>query len=151
MDANQRTAVNGAARLVGDVMYDEALKSIGGPLIAKRKWGTFVKKANATRNPEAIVAYRGPVHWWESGTSAHLIVSRKVGGSRKSRGAMSPGPGMFKGKRGAVSTPAGPRAYARHLGQRPEPFFARAADRAGPVAHKEIRTQLVENPLRQIF
>ena len=91
-------------------MYDEAMKSIGGPLIAKRKWGTFVKKANATRNPEAIVAYRGPVHWWESGTSAHLIVSRKLGGSRKSRGAMSPGPGMFKGKRGAVSTPAGPHA-----------------------------------------
>lgn len=130
-------------------MYDEAMRSIGGPLLAKRKWGTYVRKATSNQNPQAMVAYRGRVHWFESGTSAHYIVSKKAGGTRKSR--QNVGPGMFRRGRGAVTTPAGYRAYARHPGQRAEPFFDKAKDRAAPVARDEVRSSLLEKPLRSIF
>lgn len=153
LDNNQRNSVNSAARLVGDVMYQEGSKSIGGNLIAGRKWGTYVKPAKSNTRPEALAAYKGPVHWFDRGTKAHLIVSRKAGGTRKSRGALSPGPGMFKGRRGrgAVTTPAGYRAYARHPGTNARPFWSKAKTRAQPVAVAEMRTGMVERPLKRIF
>ena len=61
-----KIAVNKAAVKVDRVFFDEANKSIGGTMIAGRKWGTTVKPAKSNSNPQAVVKYRGKVHLFES-------------------------------------------------------------------------------------
>jgi hypothetical protein len=153
VETNQRDAVNAAARATSDVMYREAMRSIGGPNLVGRKWGTMVRKATSTARPEAIVQYRGPVHWMESGTKPHTIVSRKVGSNRSRRATWPTGSGMFSEarRRGAVVVGGQPRAYARSRGSRARPFWDRAKTASAPVASQVMRRALVEQPIRSIF
>jgi hypothetical protein len=147
-----RTAVNNAAEVAADVMFREAQASIRGPKLAEAKWGTRVKKATSTRNPQAVVGYRGPVHWFERGTGPHTIVSRKVGGSKSSRGDFDLGEGMFDGRqRGAVKTPMGVRSYANPSGMKARPFFQRGVTKAAPLVVKEIAESQLAEPLRRVF
>ncbi len=136
-----KIAVNKAAVKVDRVFFDEANKSIGGTMIAGRKWGTTVKPAKSNTNPQAVVKYRGKVHLIESPTKPHTIISRKYGGSKATRGAVTPGPGMFAGRRrGAVTVGGRPFAYARHPGTKGRPFFGRVKAKAPDVAVRELKT-----------
>jgi hypothetical protein len=152
VDTAQRAAVNQGAEVVSDVLFREAMRSIGGTQLAGAKWGTRVQKATAVRNPTALISYKGPVHWFERGTGPHTIVSRKVGGSKHSRGDFDLGEGMFDGRaRGAIRTPRGIRAYANPRGMKARPFFDRAKNQSREPAAREIRRALIERPLRSIF
>ncbi len=141
-----KVAVNRAAGKVDRVFFMEANKSIGGTQLAGRKWGTTVKTAKSNVNAQALVKYRGPVHWFESGTKRHTIVSRKFGGSKASRGSVDipgrPWVGMYAGtrRRGAIRTPQGMRAYAEVAGMKPRPFFGRVKAKAPDIAVRELKT-----------
>ena len=140
------------------------------PKASGARWGARFKEGKSQgRYPYALVSYVGPVHWFEQGTKKHNIVSRKVGGSKASRAAMNVGPGMFsqsvvtftrtsgRGKlgpgirrtaikgRGVVRTPMGMRAYVRHPGQRPRPFFARVKAQSSVAATRVVASGVRRN------
>lgn len=142
-------SVNRGAEAASDVMYAEAARSIGGTKLAGRKWGTFTRKATSNLNPQAMVAYRGPVHWFESGTKPHTIISKKYGSTRRRRSELAPGLGMFKGrKRGALRFGGRFSSYSRHPGMRARPFFNRAVRGAVPVTTRVVKRSLVDEPLK---
>lgn len=155
-EINGRSArsVNASARVVEDVFYREAAKSIGGPKIAGKPWRTKSRPAKSATNPQALVFYQGPVHWFDKGTRPHTIVTKKLGGSRESRGAVEipgrPWRGMFAGarRRGAIRTPMGFRAYARHPGMKARPFWRRTKDASRGVARDAYRRHGVTDALR---
>jgi hypothetical protein len=104
-----------------------------------------------SQNPTSLLKATGVAHWWERGTQPHTLISRKYGGSRKSRGAIEPRPGMWQGKRrrGAIRTPMGPRAHARHPGQRATPFWADTVNdtkkAAGPIMRADTQSKLIRS------
>lgn len=135
--------------------------------LAGRPWsvGFNVKGAN---RPTALVSYRGPVHWIESGTKPHVIGARLLGtrgsiaynagqqtASGSTRGSFGPfmeftnsrnGPRARKGKR-ALSWGVGPKAWAFHPGTRARPFWKRAKTAVAQQAPHEMQRQL----RRQLF
>lgn len=94
-----------------------------------------------THNPTSLLRVRGPAHWWEGGTGPHTVVSKKAGRSRRARGQLEPGPGMFAGtkRRGAVRTPRGVRAYARHPGMRARPFWQVSKRQVGVASGRILK------------
>ena len=59
------------------VTKDEFLKGpprVGLPRNASLSWGAGFE-IKGSRNPAALVSYRGPVHWWESGTGPHIVTA----------------------------------------------------------------------------
>lgn len=159
IDSASETARLSAARKVEDVFYREAMKSIRGPSLVGKRWGTYSKPAKGDPN-SSEVGYKGPVHWFEGGTGKHgpfgddyTIVSKAVGRTRKARADWPVGPGMFKGakRRGVIGIGGQKRPYARHPGMRARPFFDRAKAAARPVAARELRVKAIEEPLRQLF
>ena len=100
-----------------------------------------------TQNASAIVRYTGPAHILNNPTRSHGIVSRKSGGSRRSRSGRESGVGT----RGAILVNGQPKAYARHPGTRGLGFFQRAKPVAAKIAPHEYRKAGIQEPLRRIF
>lgn len=103
----------------------------------------------------ALVAYRGPVHWWQGGTLGHQVTPRGRGG----RSSQYSG-GRFRGTRSgrsraggarALRTPDGPRARAYPRGMRARPFFRDAKKRASQVAPQVAQELLHKNIRRAGF
>lgn len=164
----KRTTLTDMALVAKDEM-NEGVKRVGlTPGRKLRNAGNFRGASfdlKGTQNPVALMRYRTAFpSWFEYGTKTHAIVTRKVGGPKRSRGQMPTGPGMFGGRRtyitgagrqrtsnvrgaGAVRTPQGMRAYARHPGMKPRPFWQgtkRRAMKAVPeVARQGLRRNIV--------
>jgi hypothetical protein len=100
-----------------------------------------------TQNASAIVRYTGPAHILNNPTRSHGIVSRKSGGSRRSRSRRESGVGT----RGAILVNGQPKAYARHPGTRGLGFFQRAKATSVKVVPHEYRKAGIQEPLRRIF
>lgn len=146
-----RPAVNKAGEALSDVFYAEAFKSIRGPNLAGVKWGSKVKRATSAHNPTALVHYVGPVHWFEGGTKEHQISSKKLGGSRKSRGQATYRDAVTGGllELAAVSYGGKVRWAVTHPGMRPRPFFARVKRDGPKVATDVYASEGVTKPIRR--
>lgn len=146
-----RPAVNKAAVALEDVFYREAMVSIRGPKLAGVKWGTISKKAQSVSNPTALVAYRGPVHWFESGTKAHTIMTSKAGGTKKSRGQMdykkAVGSGLLE--LSGISYGGKVRWATTHPGMTARPFFGRVKREGPKVATRVYKQEGLIDPIRR--
>ena len=100
-----------------------------------------------SQNVTALVRYTGPAHLLNNPTRGHGIVSRKSGGSRRTRSRRESGVGT----RGAILVDGRPKAYARHPGTSGLGFFQRAKPVAAKVAPHEYRKAGVTEPMRRIF
>lgn len=148
MQEGRRTSVMDAALVAKDT-FNDGLRHVGvHPGTGRLRIGAAFN-IKGTSNPTALVSYKGPAHWFEYGTKDHVVVSKKLGGSRQSRTQLVPGEGMFAAKstkrrgvrrRGAVMTPAGPRAYAKVRGMRRRPFWQNT---------KRLTAQRATNTLRE--
>lgn len=99
--------------------------------LAGAKWGAGFN-IKGTRNPTALVSYRGPVHWFQGGTRPHFITPKGFRGSRRSRGERAAGglgnrvsaAKVGRGANQAMRLPdGGIRRTVWHPGMRARPFF----------------------------
>jgi hypothetical protein len=100
-----------------------------------------------THDATALVRYTGPAHLLNNPSRPHGIVSRKSGGSRRSRSRRESGHGV----RGAILIGGQPKAYASHPGTRGLGFFQRAKPAAAKIAPATYRKAGVQEPLRRLF
>jgi hypothetical protein len=100
-----------------------------------------------THDASALVRYTGPAHLLNNPSRPHGIVSRKSGGSRRTRSRRDSGVGT----RGAILVDGSPKAYARHPGTRGLGFFQRAVPAAAKLAPSAYRKAGVQEPLRRLF
>ena len=149
------------------VTKDEFLKGpprVGLPRNASLSWGAGFE-IKGTSNPTALVSYRGPVHWWESGTGPHIVTPKGFRGSRRSRTARAAstplgartGNRLSQAKVGrgasqALRFPDGNvRRTAFHPGMRARPFFHRVKANAAPAATRTVQSGLRRNIARAGF
>lgn len=119
--------------------------------IAGAKWGVGFE----LKPKWALVSYRGPLHWAEWGTQAHVIGAKQLG-SRASirnaagfRTASGSTRGAFGGARGGkgkralvIPGAATPKAWAWHPGARARPFWDATRKRAQESGSDEYRRVL---------
>jgi len=152
VEQGKKQTITDAALVAKDIMNESVTRAGLPPGSSFRgKPGVFKGayfNVRGKTNPVALVGFRplGVAVLWDAGSKKHTIVSKKAGGTAKSRGAMTTGPGMFgqtsvsftrtagKGKagpgirrgsfktKGAIRTPMGIRSHVDHPGQRGRNF-----------------------------
>lgn len=142
MLAMKRSIVAGAPSHLRGVAKDTFATSFGGATGAKLSVRYDVKQFGD--KTVGLIKAVGPWQLIEYDTKGHLIVSKKLGGTRKRRTGLDSG--LFvraagkritttrSGTRGAVFTPQGFRAYARHPGTTGKRPWHRGIDRGTPAA-----------------
>ncbi len=136
-----------------------------GSTLAGRPWKGVGFEEKSDR--EVLVRARPPAHLFTNPTSPHLIVPKKIGGSRRSRvarfGAVASsrqgrsqlpmGPITAAGKMGvraAILPGTGPKAYARHPGTKGTGSFGKGVKASRkPAAEAYMKTRRKE--LASIF
>lgn len=133
-------AVRQAALAAKPVMIAGPVRSglpVGGsiPRHKKGKWGVSFDVKGTTR-ATAMLRYRGPVHWIESGTNPHPIIPKGYAkarrGARISKGLSGSALTMSSdllgkaGGKGArlLKTPYGPVPFVNHKGSKARPFWS---------------------------
>lgn len=119
----------------------------GPPRVGVRRGGSLRWSVNyktgavSGQKAQALVRYRGNLHWIEGGTKKHGIAPKAVRGTRKTRSSKA-----LSGKVGPI-TKAGPKALAYdgkvrrftvHPGARKKPFFDRVKRDTAAAVSKEM-------------
>lgn len=168
VDRGKSAAVTEVALVAKTIMVAEAGRSGLRPTtrLGGRPWS--VGFAPPKGKPQTIVSYRGPVHWIEGGTKAHVIGAKHLGtrgsiaynagtrtASGSTRGSFGPFMTTTTSRRGtrsragkkALSWGVGPKAWAFHPGTRARPFWKRAkaqiAVRGPQEMQRQLRSQIV--------
>lgn len=172
VDRGRKESVFESSLLAKQIMLDHAARSglRPGSKLGGRSWGVGFD-VKGTNRPTSLVRFRGPVHWIEGGTHAHVIGARLLGtrgsiaynaGTRTASGSTRGSFGGFlltttsrrgtrarAGKR-ALSWPgaSSPKAWVWHPGTRARPFWRGAkseiADRVPPEVQRQLRRQLLK-------
>ncbi len=129
----------------------------GLPKNASLKWGAGFNVKGSTK-PTALVRYRGPVHWTNNGTDAHVITPKGFTGSRAtrtSRGLVG-GNTLSRAKIGrgaaqAVKFNGKVRRVAYHPGTKARPFWPEVQRRTRARSEEVLRVGLRRNIARAGF
>ena len=129
---------------LGMVAKREFLK--GPPRVGVRRGGSLRWSVNfktgqvSGQKAQALVRYRGNLHWVEGGTGRHRIAPKAERGSRKTRSQRQPGqlaPITKSGPR-AVSYNGKVRRWTVHPGARKKPFFDRVKADTAVAVRREM-------------
>lgn len=129
----------------------------GLPRNSSLKWGVGFDLKGSTK-PTSLVRYRGPVHWVNSGTDAHIITPKGFAGSRVTRGQR----GLVGGNRLSSRKVAGGaaravryggkiRRVAYHPGTKARPFWPEVERRTRKRSEAVLRSGLRRNIARAGF
>lgn len=141
--ATVRAAAESAAKAIEDEIrtrvpdLDMSGLSAGGR--KSGKVGTRVARAKIDKNAVAVRA-RGPVHWLESGTRAHLVGAGRVNSYRTTRGRYKKANAKFLMAKGAAHPVRGPLA---HPGTKAQHTWSKGVRRAIPEAEQVFKRRTV--------
>lgn len=151
-----RDAVDASAKVMTRIIQAGAPARLSGVGKNGASLGIRQHKSGSFAQPQTVLKASGPWQLIEHNTRPHIIVSRKLGGSRRRRTNLASG--LFvrasgrrvtttrRGERGAIRTPQGLRAYAQHPGTRGKHVWKKGVERGTPAATlafaKVMRTDL---------
>lgn len=149
-DANVR-ALNQASLAAKETMLAGAMAAglkPGAPLphATGKRWGVRYD-IKGYQNATSIISFFGKVHWINSGTKDHWVTSKKLGGSRASRGQRAEDGEL--GKRAGIRTPQGIRSRAHIKGARGRHFWpavkAKLIAQSPPIFSAAYRSGLIKS------